>query len=160
LTIFHLWLISNRIALLEVIYVAQAREGRKDSLEKEIGLRIKLARIRAGLKQKELAEMVGMHPMSISQIESGRRSTTIAQLLEIAKALGVPIVQILGGAGEDELSLELEKLLAILAERDSEIITNLRGVIENWERLSDADKKFMINTISYAISTVKERAEQ
>ncbi|HPP38410.1 MAG TPA: helix-turn-helix transcriptional regulator [Thermosynergistes sp.] len=140
--------------------MAQAREGRKDSLEKEIGLRIKLARIRAGLKQKELAEMVGMHPMSISQIESGRRSTTIAQLLEIAKALGVPIVQILGGAGEDELSLELEKLLAILAERDSEIITNLRGVIENWERLSDADKKFMINTISYAISTVKERAEQ
>jgi transcriptional regulator with XRE-family HTH domain len=140
--------------------MASEREKEKKSLEKEIGLRIKLARIRAGLKQKELAEMVGMHPMSISQIESGRRSTTIAQLLEIAKALSVPIVQILGGAGEDELSLELEKLLAILAERDSEIITNLRGVIENWERLSDADKKFMINTISYAIGTVKERADQ
>jgi transcriptional regulator with XRE-family HTH domain len=140
--------------------MASEGEKEKKSLEKEIGLRIKLARIRAGLKQKELAEMVGMHPMSISQIESGRRSTTIAQLLEIAKALNVPIVQILGGAGEDELSLELERLLAILAERDSQIITNLRGVIENWDRLPDADKRFMINTISYAISTVKERAEQ
>jgi len=75
-------------------------------------------------------------------------------------ALDVPIVQILGGAGEDELSLELERLLAILAERDSEIITNLRGVIENWDRLPDADKRFMINTISYAISTVKERIER
>lgn len=72
----------------------------------------------------------------------------------------MPIVQILGGAGEDELSLELERLLAILAERDSEIITNLRGVIENWDRLPDADKRFMINTISYAISTVKERIER
>jgi transcriptional regulator with XRE-family HTH domain len=140
--------------------MASEGEKEKKSLENEIGLRIKLARIRAGLKQKELAEMVGMHPMSISQIESGRRSTTIAQLLEIAKALNVPIVQILGGAGEDELSLELERLLAILAERDSQIITNLRGVIENWDRLPDADKRFMINTISYAISTVKERAEQ
>jgi transcriptional regulator with XRE-family HTH domain len=140
--------------------MASESEKEKKSLDKEIGLRIKLARIRAGLKQKELAEMVGMHPMSISQIESGRRSTTIAQLLEIAKALNVPIVQILGGAGEDELSLELERLLAILAERDSQIITNLRGVIENWDRLPDADKRFMINTISYAISTVKERAEQ
>jgi len=140
--------------------MASEGEKEKKSLEKEIGLRIKLARIKAGLKQKELAEMVGMHPMSISQIESGRRSTTIAQLLEIAKALNVPIVQILGGAGEDELSLELERLLAILAERDSEIITNLRGVIENWDRLPDADKRFMINTISYAISTVKERVER
>lgn len=140
--------------------MASESEKEKKSLDKEIGLRIKLARIRAGLKQKELAEMVGMHPMSISQIESGRRSTTIAQLLEIAKALNVPIVQILGGAGEDELSLELERLLAILAERDSEIITNLRGVIENWDRLPDADKRFMINTISYAISTVKERVER
>jgi len=140
--------------------MASESEKEKKSLEKEIGLRIKLARIRAGLKQKELAEMVGMHPMSISQIESGRRSTTIAQLLEIAKALNVPIVQILGGAGEDELSLELERLLAILAERDSQIISNLGGVIENWDKLPDADKRFMINTISYAISTVKERAEQ
>ncbi len=140
--------------------MASEREKEKKSLEKEIGLRVKLARIRAGLKQKELAEMVGMHPMSVSQIESGRRGTTIAQLASIARALNVPLVELLGGDGErDELSAELERLLVILAERDSEIITNLRDVTSNWNRLSEKDRKFIIDTLSYALRCANERAE-
>ncbi|HPZ76297.1 MAG TPA: helix-turn-helix domain-containing protein [Thermosynergistes sp.] len=140
-----------------------ASEDKKpqDSLEKEIGLRIKLARISAGLKQKELAEMIGMHPMSLSSIESGRRGTTVGQLLAIARALNVPIGYILGGReGEtDELTAEMEKLLGILAERDVEIVANLRGVISKWEKLSEADRKFMVDTLSYALRTVNERAK-
>ena len=135
-------------------------------LAKRIGLRIKIARLKAGMLQKDLAEKVGFHRMSISAIESGRRYTTIPQLVAFAEALNVPVSYFLTGAEEemskeaDEYTAELEKLLAILMERDAEAVANLRSVMESWDKLSPADKKFIINTISYALKSVKERMEE
>jgi len=131
-------------------------------LAKRIGMRIKIARIKAGLKQKDLAEKVGLHRMSISAIESGRRGTTVAQLVEFAKVLGVPVSYFFTGAEDetgktDDDTAELEKLLAVLMQRDAEAVANLRSVMESWDKLSPADKKFIINTISYALKSVKER---
>jgi len=142
-------------------------EGKDEAqLAKRIGLRIKLARIKAGMLQKDLAKKVGMHPMSLSAIEGGRRSTTVAQLLALAKALDVPVSYFMTGAEEemsqeaDEYTAELEKLLAILMERNAEAVANLRSVMESWDKLSPADKKFIINTISYALKSVKDRMEE
>ncbi len=138
-------------------------EGKDETkLAKRIGIRIKLARIKAGMMQKDLAEKVGMHPMSLSAIESGRRGTSVAQLVEFAQVLGVPVSYFFTGAenktGEtDNETAELEKLIAILMERDAEAVANLRSVMESWDKLSPADKKFIINTISYALKSVKER---
>lgn len=134
-------------------------------LAKRIGLRIKIARLKAGMLQKDLAEKVGFHRMSISAIESGRRYTTIPQLVAFAEALNVPVSYFLTGAEEafseatDEYTAELEKLLAVLMERDAEAVANLRSVMENWDRLSLDDKKFIINTISFALKSVKDRLE-
>ena len=134
-------------------------------LAKRIGLRIKIARLKAGMLQKDLAEKVGFHRMSISAIESGRRFTTIPQLVAFAEALNVPVSYFLTGAEEalseatDEYTAELEKLLAVLMERDAEAVANLRSVMENWDRLSLDDKKFIINTISFALKSVKDRLE-
>ena len=86
-------------------------------LAKRIGLRIKIARLKAGMLQKDLAEKVGFHRMSISAIESGRRFTTIPQLVAFAKALNVPVSYFLTGAEEemteaaDEYTAEMEKAL-------------------------------------------------
>lgn len=134
-------------------------------LAKRIGLRIKIARLKAGMLQKDLAEKVGFHRMSISAIESGRRFTTIPQLVAFAKALNVPVSYFLTGAEEemteaaDEYTAEMEKLLAVLMERDAEAVANLRSVMENWDKLPPADKKFIINTISFALKSVKDRLE-
>jgi len=59
-----------------------------------------------------------------------------------------------------QYTAELEKLLAILMERDAEAVANLRSVMESWDKLSPADKKFIINTISYALKSVKERMNE
>jgi len=138
-----------------------------DSVElaKRVGMRIKIARIKAGMKQKDLAEKVGLHRMSISAIESGRRGTSMAQLVEFAKVLGVPVSYFFTGAEDetgktDDDTAELEKLLAILMERDAEAVANLRSVMESWDKLSPADKKFVINTISYALKSASDRLNQ
>ena len=42
-----------------------------------------------GLKQGELAAAAGIHPVYLSQIETGKRSGSTRTLAAIAKALGV-----------------------------------------------------------------------
>jgi len=50
---------------------------------------IRIARTRAGLTQKQLAELVGRDQSEISRIEAGKTALTVPLLLSVAKALGV-----------------------------------------------------------------------
>jgi len=54
-----------------------------------LGDRLKDARKRAGLKQEELAEAVGVHPLTISHFECGRVEPSLDTLKRLAAALGV-----------------------------------------------------------------------
>jgi len=58
-------------------------------------MNLKQAREQAGLTQIELAERVGCDQSVISRIESGQRALTLDRLKSIAKALGVPLAQLL-----------------------------------------------------------------
>ena len=51
---------------------------------------IRIARTRAGLTQKKLAELVERDQSEISRIEAGKTAVTVPLLLRLAKALKVP----------------------------------------------------------------------
>lgn len=51
---------------------------------------IRIARARAGLTQKKLAELVDRDQSEISRIEAGKTAVTVPLLLRLAKALKVP----------------------------------------------------------------------
>ena len=51
---------------------------------------IRIARTRAGLTQKQLAELVERDQSEISRIEAGKTALTVPLLLSMAKALKVP----------------------------------------------------------------------
>lgn len=51
---------------------------------------IRIARTRAGLTQKQLAELVDRDQSEISRIEAGKTALTVPLLLRMAKALKVP----------------------------------------------------------------------
>jgi transcriptional regulator with XRE-family HTH domain len=51
---------------------------------------IRIARTRAGLTQKKLAELVDRDQSEISRIEAGKTALTVPLLLSMAKALKVP----------------------------------------------------------------------
>ena len=55
------------------------------------GMRIKLARVEAGLTQKELAEKLYIPYQSINQWERGKRNPKLETLRKIANALGIPL---------------------------------------------------------------------
>lgn len=58
---------------------------------KTLGLNIKFARMKSGLSQEELAELVETSRMTISYIETARQNPTILKVIDIANALNVDI---------------------------------------------------------------------
>lgn len=63
---------------------------------KEIGLNIRLQRIRKRMKQKELAERVNVSAQHISHIETNRSQPSLPILVDIANALGTNTDTLLG----------------------------------------------------------------
>lgn len=59
-----------------------------------IGAKIREARIKKGLNQKELALQVGMKQPDISKVEDGKTNITLITLFSLAKALAIKEIKI------------------------------------------------------------------
>ena len=62
---------------------------------KTLGLNIKFARMRKGISQEQLAEMVETSRMTISFIETARQNPTILKVIDIARVLDVDINELI-----------------------------------------------------------------
>ena len=62
---------------------------------KTLGLNIKFARIKNGVSQEELAELVNTSRTTISMIETARQNPTILKVIDIAKVLNVDINELI-----------------------------------------------------------------
>jgi transcriptional regulator with XRE-family HTH domain len=65
---------------------------------REVGSRVRSARVRAGIKAAELASMLGLERDKLSKIEHGKRRITPSELPRLATALGVSMTYLLEGA--------------------------------------------------------------
>jgi len=59
-------------------------------------LNMKIARLKKGLNQSELAELVGVQSKIISRYETGVNYPTVDTLLKISEALNVSVDYLLG----------------------------------------------------------------
>ena len=73
---------------MPVVEVSRARAS---------GQRVKEARGRAGLTQRELAERVRVGRVSIARVESGTRRPSMELGVAISEALGVSLDELFGG---------------------------------------------------------------
>jgi transcriptional regulator with XRE-family HTH domain len=67
--------------------------------KKEIGVRIRALRQQRRLTQTDLAKVLETHQTAVSQIEIGNRGVSLQQVVKLARALRVPLDEILGDAG-------------------------------------------------------------
>jgi transcriptional regulator with XRE-family HTH domain len=89
-----------------------------DDFEKNLGQKIRLARQRAGLTQEDLAARISRTPESISNIERGLQEPGIKTIQRLAKALGLPLLELLEVSEEPAASpqrLQMEFQLRDLA---------------------------------------------
>jgi transcriptional regulator with XRE-family HTH domain len=59
-------------------------------MKKTFGATVKARRKQRGLSQEELAERAALHRTYISDVERGARNLSLASIVKIARALGIP----------------------------------------------------------------------
>lgn len=67
------------------------------TLAKQVGRNCAEARRRAGLSQHQLSIRLSMHPNDISRLECGRHCPRLTTLLRFARAVEVPLTDLLRG---------------------------------------------------------------
>lgn len=61
----------------------------------KFGKKVKELRLQKKMSQGDLAKVLGVHPTYISGIERGVRNMTLKNIEKLAKALGVPIEELI-----------------------------------------------------------------
>lgn len=69
-------------------------------LTQTIGQCLRHCRQEKGYSQEILAELAGLHPTYIGQVERGEKNITVDSLAKITGALGISMAQVLAGAEE------------------------------------------------------------
>jgi transcriptional regulator with XRE-family HTH domain len=67
-------------------------------IDVRVGAAIRAGRLRAGIKQEELAVAIGLDRTTLSRYEAGSRSVPIGALLQIAYVLRAPLSELIPGA--------------------------------------------------------------
>ncbi len=85
-----------------------------ESVNKQIGRRIKIARISRNLSQDSIAEDLGVSVSAYSNMERGAVDITVNRIMRVSEILKVKWHYLLGISGESEM--DFEKSLEILTE--------------------------------------------
>ena len=94
---------------------------------KQIGKRVKIARILIDITQEELAKKIGVEPVTVSRIESGSRKTTAVEIEKLSKALNRPISYFY--EGKEEEYQKVDSLRANFKDLDSKDLEAIERVI-------------------------------
>ena len=79
-----------------------------------LGKRLRELRLRKGLKQEKLAELVGLEPTSICNIENGKNYPSFMNLEKIINVLGVSFIEVFQFDQHQDtinLMIEINKML-------------------------------------------------
>jgi len=94
---------------------------------KQIGKRVKIARIIAKIDQEELAKRIGVEPVTVSRMESGSRNITAVEIEKLSKALNRPISYFY--EGKEEEYQKVDNLRANFKDLDSKDLEAIERVI-------------------------------
>jgi len=72
-----------------------------ESREQYVAAQVRAEMARRGLRQKDLAEVLGMSQQAVSPKHSGHRPYSLADLWTISDWLGIPFADLLGEAGRE-----------------------------------------------------------
>jgi transcriptional regulator with XRE-family HTH domain len=95
-----------------------------------LGARLRTARTRRGLTQQQLAERVGLSIESISRAERGVITPTIWTLKDLAKALSIPLLDLVeGGPTSTRATMQRGECLDELRELDDATLDTLVSLL-------------------------------
>ena len=75
-----------------------------------VGKNVREKRVLSGLSQEELGEAVGITFQQIQKYERGQNRISASRLVELAKAVGVPVTELFAGVEEEAAQIETRNL--------------------------------------------------
>jgi transcriptional regulator with XRE-family HTH domain len=86
---------------------------------KRFGQRVKFYRTQMGVSQEKFAELCGLHPTYIGQVERGEKNCTLESAEKISKGLGVPVERLVSKtASPDEGTKIADEIYDIVIRQD------------------------------------------
>lgn len=85
--------------------IAMEKDEQK-KLHKEIGQRLKAARISHGYTQEQIAEKLGINTAYYGKVERGISGLTILNIRKVSEILGIDIHFLITGVGKNKLEYE------------------------------------------------------
>ena len=76
----------------------RANDGKMQTLQKQVGNRVRELREKKGLSQEALASVCDLHRTYVGLIERGERNLSLTTLEQLAKGLEVPVSELLVGS--------------------------------------------------------------
>lgn len=116
-----------------------------------IGDRLKELRIKKGLKQSEIAELLGLSSSAVGMYEQNRRKPDSEILLKYAEIFDVSVDYILGNSNIEsgEFMDEIRKF-----------VSSCDGLMFNGEVLSDDDLEQIMNAIEISTALIKKKKNE
>ena len=111
------------------------------SVREEISKNLLYYRKKAGLTQKQLADMIGVKNTAVSNWESGNNSIDIDTLCSVCDVFGITLNDIYGGYSEKSTALSDDEMNLIATYRD----------------ISDQGKQYLLQTLAMVKATYKKR---
>lgn len=100
---------------------------------KDFGEKIKAVRKSKGLSQEKLAELSGLHPTYISDVERGKVNASIYSCFLITNALDISFADLISRAGNKEIAREVAVISGLIRELDKKkqkiILAAVQGMI-------------------------------
>lgn len=102
-----------------------------------IGKNVKTARLKKGITQEELSNIIDCSTSYLSEIETGTSSPSLSKIIEIAKALDTTVDCLLGEIQDnvnDENILRAKYILADCTDRECKFLLNTMEQIKKVHR--------------------------
>jgi transcriptional regulator with XRE-family HTH domain len=104
------------------IGVSQESPGPVEPVDGEVGPRLRQLREQKGMSARQVADLAGMTPASLSRLENGRVSPTVASLARLVAAMGETMATLFQEPpGPDE----------VVVRRDARHLMRSRGVLDS-----------------------------
>lgn len=100
----------------------------------EISKRVRFAREIAGLSQAQVADALGIHRPSVSEIEAGRRRVSADELVTLARLFGVSIGWLAGETDADGSGAQLELAARELSKLDPDDLERILRLLAAFRR--------------------------
>lgn len=95
---------------------------------KKFGQRVKHYRTKMGVSQEKFAEMCGLHPTYIGQVERGEKNCTLESAEKISLGLGIPLENLvcrIAPVGGNPIPDEIYELLISMDEKNQQNIYSI-----------------------------------